>query len=73
MGNEVVLLPGQHVKAYLRGQKKDYNDAQELAETCLLGAIRPVPMRTAEQQRGQAFHRIRKKISDDRTALILQL
>jgi len=28
LGHEVKLIPAQHVKAYLRGNKNDYNDAQ---------------------------------------------
>ncbi|WP_282150520.1 IS110 family transposase [Vibrio diabolicus] len=31
LGHEVQLLPAQHVKAYLRGQKNDYNDALAIA------------------------------------------
>ena len=32
LGHTVLLLPPRHVKAYLRGQKNDYNDAQAIAE-----------------------------------------
>ena len=34
LGHKAVLLPPQHVKGYLRGQKNDYNDAQAIAEAC---------------------------------------
>lgn len=32
LGPEVRLIPPQHVKAYLRGNKNDYNDARAIAE-----------------------------------------
>lgn len=35
----------QHVRAYQRRQKNDYNDAQAIAEACQHGTIRPVPTR----------------------------
>ncbi len=31
LGHEVKLIPPQYVKAYLRGQKNDYNDARAIA------------------------------------------
>jgi transposase len=32
-GHEVRLIPPQHVKAQVRGNKNDYNDARAIAET----------------------------------------
>lgn len=69
MGHKVVLLPAQHVKGYLRGQKNDYNDARAIAEACQHGAVRAVPVKTLEQQDSQTFLRVRKHISDERTSL----
>lgn len=71
-GHKVQLLPAQHVKGYLRGQKNDYNDAQAIAEACRHGAIRPVPVKTVEQQDEQAFHRMRQQLVSARTRLINQ-
>jgi hypothetical protein len=31
------MLPAQHVRAYQRRQKNDYNDAQAIAEACWHG------------------------------------
>ncbi|EQA2475733.1 IS110 family transposase, partial [Shigella sonnei] len=42
LDHDVILLPAQHVKAYQRCQKNDYNDAQAIAEACQHGTIRPV-------------------------------
>lgn len=73
LGHEVVLLPPQHVKGYQRGQKNDYNDARAIAEACRHGAIRPVRVKTLEQQDEQAFQSIRRSLDKDRTRLSNQL
>ena len=73
MGHHVALLPAQHVKAYLRGQKNDYNDARAIAEAYLHGSIRLVPIKSVEQQDEQAFHRIREQRIGERTRLSNQL
>jgi transposase len=72
LGHEVVLLPPQHVKAYLRGQKNDYNDAEAIAEACLHGRIRPVRVKTVGEQTLQSFHRLRQQLIAERTRLINQ-
>jgi len=73
LGHAVVLLPPQHVKGYLRGQKNDYNDARAIAEALYHGAIRPVPIKSVEQQDDQALLGIRRGLSRDRTRLANQL
>lgn len=70
LGHSVVLLPAQHVKGYLRGQKNDYNDAKAIAEACQHGAIRPVAVKSLEQQDEQTFLKMRQHISGARTRLI---
>lgn len=73
LGHEVALLPPQHVKGYLRGQKNDYNDARAIAEAQHHGAIRAVPIKSVEQQDDQALLGIRRGLSRDRTALANQI
>lgn len=73
MGHSVELLPPRHVKAYLRGQKNDYNDAQAIAEASCHGAIRPVPVKTIAQQDEQAFHRMRSQCVSQRTRVVNQI
>ncbi|EAB6805960.1 TPA: transposase [Escherichia coli] len=34
LDHDVILFPAQHVKAYQRRQKNDYNDARAIAEVC---------------------------------------
>lgn len=70
LGHQVVLLPAQHVRAYQRRQKNDYNDAQAIAEACQHGTIRPVPVKTLEQQDLQTFLKMRQLVSMERTQLI---
>ncbi len=49
LGHQVELLPPQHVKGYLRGQKNDYNDARAIAEASEHGRIRPVPIKRSSR------------------------
>ncbi len=69
LGHEVKLIPAQHVKAYLRGNKNDYNDARAIAEALGRPSMRFVAVKTVAQQDLQALHRIRAQCDKDRTAL----
>ncbi len=72
MGHEVALLPPQHVKGYLRGQKNDYNDAEAIADACLVGRIRPVRPKSVEEQDRQSLLRLRRQLINEQTRLINQ-
>lgn len=65
LGHTVQLLPAQHVKGYLRGQKNDYNDAQAIVETCQHGAIRPVALKSIT-----VFLQMRRHLDTELTRLI---
>lgn len=73
LGHRVELLPPQHLKGYLRGQKNDYNDACAIAEASLLGKVRPATIKTIEQQDAQMLHRVREQLIRERTALANQI
>lgn len=73
LGHRVELLPPQHVKGYLRGQKNDYNDAMAIAEASEHGRVRPVPIKSVEQQDEQMLHKLRRSLSKERTRLSNQL
>ena len=73
LAHRVVLLPPQHVKGYLRGQKNDYNDALAIAEACQHNRIRSVVVKTLEQQDEQSFHGIRRSLTADKVRLSNQL
>jgi len=72
LGHEVKLLPAQHVKPFVRGNKNDYNDALAIAEASRITDMRAVAIKTEEQQSIQALHRFRRAAVGDRTALCNQ-
>ena len=69
LGHEVKLIPAQHVKPYLRGNKNDFNDARAIAEASSRPSMPNVAIKTTEQQDIQATHRMRSQCVRDRTAL----
>ncbi len=69
LGHQVKLISPQYVKAYLRGNKNDYNDALAIAESVIRPQMRFVAAKTTEQQDIQALHRLRERCIADRTAL----
>jgi len=73
LGHEVKLIPPQYVKAYLRGQKNDYNDARAIAEAVCVPQMRFATMKTVEQQDVQSLVRLREGTLQARTALVNRL
>lgn len=71
-GRSVHLLVAADVRAFVRGQKNDYNDAQAIAEAALRPTVRTVGIKTIEQQDVQLMHRMRSRLVAQRTALINQ-
>lgn len=69
LGHQVKLISPQFVKAYLRGNKNDYNDALAIAEAVTRPEMRFVAVKTTAQQDIQALHRLRQRCIADRTAL----
>jgi transposase len=67
---QVHLLPPQYVRPYVRRNKTDRTDAAAILEAARSGDIRPVPVKTLEQQTLQALHRVRRQWQADRTARI---
>lgn len=72
-GARVELLPPQHVKALLMGNKTDANDADAIYEAGLRPKVRPVAVKTPLQQALQACHRLREGRVRDRTRLLNQM
>lgn len=72
-GVRVKLLPPQHVKAMVIGNKTDANDADAIFEASLRPKVKPVPVKTAEQQAVLAEHRRREGLIRDRTRTINQI
>lgn len=72
MGHIVRLIPAQHVKPFVRGNKNDRNDSIAIAEASWRPNIKFVPLKSVEQQDIQALHRIRDKLIARRTSIINQ-
>jgi transposase len=70
LGHRVLLLPAQHCKPFVRGNKTDRSDVAGLLTAHRLGGITPVPLKTEEQQGVQALHRLREHHKHQRTASI---
>jgi transposase len=73
LGHEPRLIPAQFVKAYLRGNKNDYNDALAIAEAVVRPEMRFVAIKAIEQQDIQALYRMREQCVKTRTALSNQI
>ena len=69
LGHTIRLIPPQHVKAYLRGNKNDYNDALAIAEAVVRPEMRFIAIKTQAQQDVQALHRLRESQIKMRTSL----
>jgi len=73
MGFTVRLIPAQHVKAFVRGNKNDTNDALTIAEAVSRPNLHYVQMKTLEQQDIQTLLRIRSRYKDARRTNAHQL
>ncbi|MFQ3247994.1 MAG: transposase [Arenicella sp.] len=69
MGHSVLLVPAQHVKPFVRGNKTDANDAVAIIEASQRPDLTFVPMKTTHQQDIQCLHRIRDRLVRNRTGL----
>ncbi len=72
-GHTVKLIPPQYVKAFLVGNKNDYNDALAIAVAAKQSHIRSVGIKSIEQQDSQTQHKARELIIRQRTALCNQI
>jgi transposase len=68
LGHHVVLLPPHHVRPYIRRNKTDRTDAKGILEASRNEDIRPVPVKTVNQQVLTSLHRLRSGWMLERTA-----
>lgn len=73
LGYRVKLLPAQHVKPFVVGNKTDANDADAIHEASQRPRIRAVAVKSVEQQDGMLVHAARERLIKARTALINQM
>lgn len=72
-GIEVRLLPAQYVRAYVKRNKTDAADAVALLEAARASDIKPVTVKSVEQQALQGLHRMRSAWMAGRTGRINML
>jgi len=73
MGHTVKLMPAQYVKAYIKLNKNDANDAEAICEAVQRPSMRFVPIKSEVQQALQILHRARELLMRQRTMLINSL
>lgn len=70
LGHQVLLLPPHQTRPYVTGNKTDRADAKGLLEAQRNEEIRPVPIKSLDQQALCALHRLRSAWLAARTARI---
>lgn len=73
LDHEVILINAKHVKAYLKGSKNDFNDAEAIFDAVSQPNVRKVGIKTIEQQDIQLIHSLRHELVKRRTAMINQI
>lgn len=69
-GHQTDIIPAHYVKPYRRRGKTDRIDTEALLEAHRCEGIKPVPVRSVEQQQIQQLHRIREQWKRTRTQRI---
>lgn len=72
-GHTVMLIPPQHVKPFVKGNKNDRNDAFAVCEAARRPGLQFVRPRSLEQTDMLWVHRCRERLVAQRTQLINQL
>lgn len=72
-GHEVRLIPAQYVKPLVKTNKKDYIDAEAIAEATGRPTMRFVPIKSDDQLDLQSLHRVRERWVMRRTAAVNQI
>jgi transposase len=69
LGHEVVLLPPQYVKPYVKRGKSDAADAAAICEAMSRPSMRFVPVKSAESQASQMLAKLRAQFIGRRTQI----
>ena len=72
-GHDVRLMPAPYVRAYLKGHKNDFRDAEAAAEAVQRPTMKFVALKSVEQLDLQALHRVRERLVSQRTGVINQI
>ncbi len=71
--HQVALIHPAYVKAYVKTNKNDFNDAEAICEADSRPTMHYVASKTIDQQDIQLLHRIRQRQMQQRTALVSQI
>src|SRR5262249_10197198 len=69
-GHDARLMPAKYARAFLKGNKNDYRDAEAIAEAVQRPTMRFVATKTEEQLDLQALYRVRSRLVSERTAKV---
>jgi transposase len=72
-GHDARLMPAKYVRAYSKGQKNDFRDAEAIAEAVQRPTMKFVATKAADQLDLQALHRVRERLVRQRTSIINQI
>ena len=72
-GHDARLMPAKYVRAYSKGQKNDFRDAEAIAEAVQRPTMKFVATKTADQLDLQALHRVRERLVGQRTGVVNQI
>lgn len=70
IGYDVKLMPTRYVKAYVKTNKNDANDAEAICEAVRRPNMRFVPIKPADQQAILVVHRVRALLVEQQTMLV---
>ena len=70
LGHEVMLIPPQYIKAYVKRGKNDAIDAEAICEAMSRPTMRFVPVKTVEQQAALTMLGVRDLLIKQRTMLV---
>jgi transposase len=73
LGHDARLMPAKYVRAYSKGQKNNFRDAEAIAEAVQRPTMKFVATKTADQLDLQALHRVRERLVSQRTGVINQI
>src|SRR5215472_17425461 len=72
-GHDARLMPAKYLRAYSKGQKNDFRDAEAIAEAVQRPTMKIVATKTADQLDLQALRRVRERLVSQRTGVINQI
>jgi transposase len=73
LGHTTRLISPQFVKAFVKSNKNDRNDAEAICEAAARSSMRFVPVKTLAEEEAQEVHRARAQLLKNLNALVNQM